>query len=55
MRLEDGWWVLLGWQTKTLGDLLGPRPDQFRPIHFDLLHLLDFCAFGDLGGDYFVS
>ena len=39
------WW---GWQTKTLGDPLGPRPDQFRPIHFDLLHLSDFCAFNDL-------
>ena len=35
------------WQTKTSGDPLGPRPDQFRPIHFDLFHLLDFCAFGD--------
>ena len=43
-----------GWQTKTSGDLLGPRPDQFRPIHFDLLHLLDFCAFNDIDTKYFV-
>ena len=43
-----------GWQTKTLGDPLGPRPDQFRPIHFDLLHLLDFCAFNDIDTKYFV-
>ena len=45
------WW---GWQTKTSGDPLGPRPDQFRPIHFDLLHLLDFCAFNDIDAKYFV-
>ena len=43
-----------GWQTKTSGDPLGPRPDQFRPIHFDLLHLLDFCVFNDFDAKYFV-
>ena len=53
VRLEDGWsWW--GWQTKTSGDPLGPRPDQFRPIHFDLLHLLDFCVFNDFDAKYFL-
>ena len=54
MKLEDGW-CWWGWQTKTSGDPLGPRPDQFRPIHFDLLHLMDFCAFGDLDAKCFVK